>query len=177
MRFSFAFIKNSAVFKAYLILHFIQKHVLPCWEQWLWGPGYGGTVEALVLLHFMREVLLMQWGVCWSTVGPPRSPLALCFFLTGLTQGGSWGAGQQSPGSVCASLLLLGCQQGLFHHPSGCNSTAALCRSHYTNIKEALHPRSLKLLKIHICLRFATPRNFGFVEQILEFLCSKTQRK
>lgn len=124
MHFSFVFIKNSVVFKAYLILQFIQKHVLPCWEQWLWGPGYGGTMEALVHLHFMRKVLLMQWGVCWNTIGTPWSPLALCFFLTGLTQGGSLGAGQQSPGRVCASLLLLGSQWGICHHPSGCDSTA-----------------------------------------------------
>lgn len=52
-------------------------------------------------------------GCVLKQSGTPLSPLALCFFLTGLTQGPakhSLGAVKQSPGSVCSSLLLLGCQ-------------------------------------------------------------------
>lgn len=64
MHFSFALIRNRVVFKAYLILYFIQKRMLWCWEQCPCGPRYGGTMEAFALLRYARKVLLVQWGVC-----------------------------------------------------------------------------------------------------------------
>lgn len=49
----------------------------------------------------------------------------------------------------------------------------APCRSHYTNTKEALHPKSVKLLKNHICSSSVTHRNWGLVSKILNFYAAK----
>lgn len=152
------------------ILDFIQKCVLSCWKQPALqavgrGPGYGGEMKALVLLHFTVKVLLLQRGACAEAEWDPLKPPLEASSPTGLAQGGgSVGEARQNPGSQpgraqseppCLLLSCLSSSQRLGNHCC----LWALCRRCYTNAKEALHPRSLKLLKIHICSPFAAPRN------------------
>lgn len=178
MHFSFALIRKSAVFQAYLILYFIQKCVLSCWEQWPCGPGYSHGWKPLCS-SISRGRCSWCTGVCaeaeWDS---SKSPCPL-LFPHRADSGASktqLGCSKTKP-RICLFLLAapwlsvgnLSSSQWLPFH---CYLWAP-CRSCYTNAKEALHPKSLEMLKTHICSPLATHTNGGLVSKFLNFCTAK----
>lgn len=185
MYFFCTLIESREVFEEYLILYFIQKCVLSCWKQTApqavgSGPGCGGEMKALVLLHYPMKVLLLQPGVCVEAEWDPlKSPCPLLIPHGAGSGRRQLGWSEAKPrisartGTVCASLPAPWLSIGNLSSSQWLGIHCCLwapCRSCYTNAKEALHPKSLKVWKIHICSPFAAPRNWGVVSKWGTFL-------
>ena len=159
MRFSSTSVESRGVQEEYPLPGFPRQPALPCWEQRTWARRRG---KALLLLHDTRKVLLSPgWGGCWSGVGPPEVPLPPSS-PPGAGPGERRGKAR-APRQVRAPPAPLGSASAPRLGIRRC--LWAPGRSRQTKAKEALHPRSLKLLELHICSPSAAPRSWGFVSK------------
>ena len=153
-----------------------------CGQQtWVWRWD-----ETLVLLHYMMKVLLLQQGVCAEAEWDPLPPAHPHWAGSGRRLLG-WSEAKPRisarSGRIRASLPAPPLSVGNLSSSQWLGIHCCLwapCGSCYTNAKEALHPKSLEPLKIHICCPFAAPRNWGLASKwgtFLNFCAAELKRK